>query len=140
MDYEAKMKARAAAAAALAAANPWLVPVWSVKGGALIAAAKNIRIELARAFPGVKFSIKSRRFSMGDAIDVSWTDGPNSRQVDEIIDRYSAGSFDGMQDLYTYERSEAIRQKMREEFACGFEREHEDPDDFHDDDQPDTED
>lgn len=35
---------------------------------------------------------------------------------------------------------EAIRQKMREEFACGFEREHEDPDDFHDDDQPDTED
>lgn len=105
MDYEAKMKARAAAAAALAAANPWLVPVSSVKGGALIAAAKNIRIELARAFPGVKFSIKSRRFGMGDAIDVSWTDGPNSRRVDEIIDRYSAGSFDGMQDLYTYERS-----------------------------------
>jgi hypothetical protein len=52
----------------------------------------------------VKFSIKSRRFSMGDAIDVSWIDGPTSKQVDEIIDRYSAGDFNGMEDLYEYSR------------------------------------
>jgi len=105
MDYKAKQAAEAAGVAALVACNPHLVPAASCKGGALIAASKNIRIELALAFPGVKFSIKSRRFSMGDAIDVSWVDGPCSVQVDEIIDRYSAGKFDGMDDSYTYSRS-----------------------------------
>lgn len=105
MDYKASQMARAAAAAALQAANPHLVAVGSVKGGSLIAAAKNIKIELGLAFPGVKFSIKSRRFSMGDAIDVSWIDGPQSKQVDEIINRYSAGSFNGMEDLYEYSRN-----------------------------------
>lgn len=104
MDYKAKQAAEASAVAALVACNPHLVPAASCKGGSLIAAAKNIRIELGLAFPGVKFSIKSRRFSMGDAIDVSWIDGPTSAQVDEIIDRYSAGSFNGMDDSYTYSR------------------------------------
>lgn len=104
MDYKAKQAAEASAVAALVACNPHLVPAASCNGGSLIAAAKNIRIELGLAFPGVKFSIKSRRFSMGDAIDVSWLDGPVSSQVDEIIDRYSAGSFNGMEDLYEYRR------------------------------------
>jgi hypothetical protein len=69
-----------------------------------VAAAKNIRTELQRAFPGIKFGVKSRRFAGGDAIDVSWTDGPTTGQVDMIVDRYSAGSFDGMTDSYSYER------------------------------------
>lgn len=103
-DWKAKEAARAAVAKALQAANPHLVPIGG-KVDSLQAAAKNIRIELARAFPGVKFSVKSRRFSMGDAIDVRWTDGPNGKQVDEIIDRYAAGSFSGYDDLYTYSRS-----------------------------------
>ncbi len=102
-DWKASVAAKKVAADALAAANPHLVSV-AKEGDSLRAAAKNIRIELARAFPGVKFSVKSRRFSGGDAIDVSWVDGPVSKQVDEIIDRYSAGSFDGMQDLYEYSR------------------------------------
>lgn len=104
-DYKAKQMARAAAAAALQAANPHLVPISACKGGSLIAASKNMKVELGLAFPGVKFSIKTRRFSGGDAIDVSWIDGPTSKQVDEIIDRYSAGSFDGMTDCYNYGRN-----------------------------------
>lgn len=105
VDYKASQMARAAAAAALQAANPHLVPISACKGGSLIAASKNMKVELALAFPGVKFSIKTRRFSGGDAIDVSWTDGPTSKQVDEIIDRYSAGSFNGMEDIYNYSRN-----------------------------------
>jgi hypothetical protein len=104
MDWKAKQAAEAVGVAALVASNPHLVPAASCKGGSLIAATKNIKIELGLAFPGVKFSIKSRRFSMGDAIDVSWVDGPVSSQVDEIIGRYSAGSFNGMEDLYEYSR------------------------------------
>jgi hypothetical protein len=96
-DWKAKEAARAAAAAALAAANPHLITI-AKEGDALRAAAKNMRIELARAFPGVKFSVKSRRFSMGDAIDVKWTDGPDGKAVDAIIDKYESGTFDAMTD------------------------------------------
>jgi hypothetical protein len=95
---------RAIASAQLTAAHPYLVPV-NAKCNSLVAAGKNIRIELARAFPGVKFSVTSSRFSGGNSIRVSWTDGPNSSQVDSIINRYSAGSFDGMTDCYNYEHS-----------------------------------
>ncbi len=103
-DWKAKQAARASMASALQAANPHLVAI-SGKVDGLQAAAKNIRIELARAFPGIRFSVKSRRFSMGDAIDVRWTDGPMGSQVDAIIQRYKAGSFDGMDDSYSYVHS-----------------------------------
>jgi len=103
-DFKAKEAARASTAAALAAAFPHLVPIGG-KVDPLNAAAKNIRIELKLAFPGIKFSVKSSRFSMGDSIDVSWTDGPNCAQVNAIVCRYKAGSFDGMTDCYEYSRS-----------------------------------
>ena len=54
--WRAKKLARQSVAAALQAANPHLVPVGSVKGGSLVAAAKNARAELKAAFPGVKSS------------------------------------------------------------------------------------
>lgn len=100
-DWKAKEAARAAAAKALQAANPHLIPK---NGDGLVTAAKNVRIELKRAFPGVKFSVKTRRFSGGDAMDVRWTDGPVTKQVDAIVGKYAAGSFNGMDDSYTYVR------------------------------------
>ena len=103
-DWKAKQAAKAAAASALQAANPHLVPV-SEKNNSLIAAAKNARIELARAFPDVKFSVKTKRFSGGTSMDVSWTDGPTSGQVEAIVDKYAAGSFYGMTDSYDYAQS-----------------------------------
>lgn len=103
-DWKAKEAARAVAANALRAANPHLWPA-NCKGGSLMAAAKNIRLELAAAFPGVKFSVKSSRYSGGDSIDVKWSDGPNCDQVNEIIGKYQAGHFDGMVDCYEYQRS-----------------------------------
>jgi len=39
---------------------------------------------------------------MGDAIRIHWTDGPTTRQVDAIANKYKAGSFDGMEDIYNY--------------------------------------
>lgn len=69
---------------------------------ARVIAAKNIRIELKEAFPCIKFSVKTKSFSMGNDINVSWTNGPTAKQIDAIIQKYSAGSFDGMVDLYSY--------------------------------------
>lgn len=70
-------------------------------GGAAFAAA-NLRTQLKRTFPGVKFSVRSSVYSGGDSISVRWTDGPTSKEVEALADRYEAGSFDGMEDLYTY--------------------------------------
>jgi len=100
-DYQAKQAARKMLAQTLQATHPHLVPVNGQC--ACVTAAKNIRIELKRAFPAVKFSVKTRKFSGGDAIDVSWVDGPTTGMVDAIIDRYQSGSFDGMTDCYNYE-------------------------------------
>ncbi len=81
--------------------KPKLVP-----GDGCVNAAKNIRIELKAAFPAVKFSVRSESFSMGNAIRIHWTDGPTTKQVKEITDKYQAGSFDGMIDLYSYEHTD----------------------------------
>lgn len=68
-------------------------------------AAKNIRKELSIKFPGVKFSVTSESFSMGDSVDIRWTDGPTSSEVDSIVGKYKDGSFDGMVDMYNYDHS-----------------------------------
>lgn len=100
-DWQAKQAARKFAAEQLQLAHPQLAPA----GDPLTTAAKNIRLELRAAFPGVKFSVKTSRFAGGDSIDVRWIDGPTSSQVEAIANRYAAGSFDGMTDSYNYERS-----------------------------------
>lgn len=63
-------------------------------------AAKEIRKELKTAFPAVKFSIKSSNFSMGDSVNIDWVDGPTSKEVATITDKYQYGRFNGMEDLY----------------------------------------
>jgi hypothetical protein len=71
------------------------------------AAAKVLRAELKAAFPGVKFTVRSRNFSGGDALDIGWTDGPAYDAVNAIAGRFQEGSFDGSIDLYTYSKAEA---------------------------------
>lgn len=60
--------------------------------------AKMIRQALKEAFPEVKFSVRSERYSMGASIDISWTDGPLTRQVDEVVKIFAGATFDGMDD------------------------------------------
>lgn len=64
--------------------------------------AKNLRIELKKVFPSVKFSVKSQSYSGGDNINVHWTDGPLTEDVEKIGNKYQEGSFDGMEDIYNY--------------------------------------
>lgn len=99
-NHQARQSMRASIAKGLQSANPHLIP-----GQTCVVAAKNIRVELKKAFPKVKFSVKSESFSGGNAIRVSWTDGPTSAQVEEVADKYRAGRFDGMTDCYDYEFS-----------------------------------
>lgn len=85
--------------------HPQLVSPETVKGGSLIAAAKNLRAQLRARWPGVKFSVRTDRYAGGSSLDVRWTDGPTVDQVDAIAKRYRAGSFDGMTDCYEFSRN-----------------------------------
>jgi hypothetical protein len=64
--------------------------------------AKMIRKELKNSFPEIKFSVRSSAFSMCTSVDIEWTDGPASCQVDEVVKKYQYGHFDGMNDTYEY--------------------------------------
>lgn len=65
-------------------------------------AAKLIRAELKKAFPNVKFSVRSNNYAGGDSVYVRWTDGPVRDAVAKITGKYQYGHFDGMIDLYEY--------------------------------------
>lgn len=61
--------------------------------------AKLVRKSLKAVFPDVVFSVRSKTYSGGASIDVSWTDGPRTRKVEAIAKRFEGASFDGMIDL-----------------------------------------
>jgi hypothetical protein len=60
--------------------------------------AKLIRQALKEAFPDVKFGVRSSVYSGGASINVRWTDGPNTRQVEAVAKIFEGGYFDGMTD------------------------------------------
>ena len=60
--------------------------------------AKLIRKALRESFPGVKFSVRSDRYSGGSSINVSWTDGPTGKQVERVAGAFQGSYFDGMID------------------------------------------
>ncbi len=64
----------------------------------LVETAKLIRRHLALAFPGQKFTVRTERFSMGTAANVSWIDGPTVAQVEAVTDPFAFGGFDGTVD------------------------------------------
>jgi len=53
-----------------------------------IVVGNNIRTELRRNFPGVKFKVRYSSFSGGDDYHISWEDGPTTDKVDKIVDKY----------------------------------------------------
>lgn len=69
------------------------------------AATKNIKKELAQAFPGVKFSVRRRHYT---AIDIDWDNGPTTKEVEAITSKYQEGSFDGMTDCYEYSKDDSF--------------------------------
>jgi len=70
-------------------------------------AAQAIREELKANFKGIKFSVTSEGYSMGDHVNVSWQDGPTTDQVEAITGKYQAGHFNGMEDIYEYDKNPA---------------------------------
>lgn len=61
--------------------------------------AKRVRADLKGAWPGTKFSVRTRN---GSTICVDWTDGPRETAVETLLAKYEHGYFDGMDDSYHY--------------------------------------
>lgn len=55
--------------------------------GSGVLATQNIRIELKRAFPGVRFSVRKSGYG---TVNVRWVDGPSLVKVDELLGKYQA--------------------------------------------------
>lgn len=81
--------------------NPHLAPIEPGEYASAAFVAKNVRRDLKKAFPGVKFGVTSER----STINVRWNDGPTSESVRDLITRYETGYFDGMTDCYVSEPS-----------------------------------
>lgn len=75
--------------------------------------AKLIRAALKAAFPKITFSVKSKSYSGGSSINVSWTDGPITKEVEAITNTFQGASFDGMTDLKSYHDSDLNGEKVR---------------------------
>ena len=58
-----------------------------------------VRQALKQAFPAVKFSVRSKSYAGGASINVQWTDGPRTKRVGPIIERFEGKQFDGMIDF-----------------------------------------
>lgn len=63
-------------------------------------AAKEIRQVLKMAFPGQKFEVKSKNYSGGDSINISYVNGPTQKEVERYVRDFEYGKFDGMTDMY----------------------------------------
>lgn len=58
---------------------------------------RNIRTELKRNFPGVKFSVRKESY---DCYRIGWCDGPTTEQVDDIVGKYKTSTFDAYTDYH----------------------------------------
>jgi len=88
--------------------NPHLKPVdeenpWRNQ---LRLGSSNMKQELKRAFPNIKFSVRSQSYSMGCNIRVDWILGPTVREVNAIVNKYQYCHFDGMTDMEEYVRGD----------------------------------
>jgi len=68
---------------------------------------KLVRAALKKAFPGVKFSVRSESYSMGQSVRVSWPKaaGLSRKVVDEVAGQFEGKGFDGSIDMgYSLDR------------------------------------
>lgn len=54
---------------------------------------------------GVKFAVKTDKYSMGSSLNIDWVLGPSSKVIDGEVSRLQDGDFNGMIDMYEYRDS-----------------------------------
>lgn len=64
------------------------------------ATAAALRKALRIMFPKAKFSVTMARGTAYGWLDVNWTDGPTTDEVDQVCARFESSRFDGYDDSY----------------------------------------
>lgn len=82
--------------------------------------AKLIREALKEAFSDHRFSVRSKTYSMGASVTVSWVDGPTEARVNLVVGGFSGSSFDGMTDCKSYHTSELKGEQVHFGADCVF--------------------
>lgn len=52
-------------------------------------AAKEVRKALKHEWPAAKCSVKSKRYSGGSSVEVTWTDGPTEAAVSKVVEHFA---------------------------------------------------
>ena len=68
--------------------------------------AKKVRKALKAAFPGTRFSVRSKTYSGGSSIRVEWIDGPRKGAVQKVAGHFASATFDAMTDCKEYKSYE----------------------------------
>jgi len=92
--------------------------------------AKEIRAILKKDFPNFKFRVQISRYSMGESIDISWTDGPAYDKINRIAEQFEhidrdqvTGEILSGGNRYVHchrEYSEDVRRKAEDELWDSF--------------------
>src|SRR3990167_5266117 len=101
-EAQKKKDAKEAGLKMLPSMYPYLEPQAGSRKSGHALGASNLRKELKRAFPNTKFSVSSNSYSGGCSIDIHWTDGVTTDDVEKISNKYQYADFDGMTDSTTY--------------------------------------
>ena len=67
-----------------------------------------LRKRLKDEFPTTKFSIQSSTYSGGASIRVEWRQGPTKAAVEAVSGEFTAGTFNGMIDLFEYQKTQLL--------------------------------
>lgn len=61
-----------------------------------------IRSELKLAFPNIKFTVRSDIYTGGSSVTIDYTDAVKSDRVKAIVAKYQIGTFESIDDSYSY--------------------------------------
>lgn len=82
--------------------------------------AKEIRKELKIKFPGVKFSVRTKKYSGGSSISVSWIDFPTAAAVEEITNKYKSVRYDEYTKYFIYKDNTFMSVKPGKDYPSGY--------------------
>jgi hypothetical protein len=64
--------------------------------------AKEIRKELKKHFPTIKFTVRTSNYTGGSSIIIKWVDGVTENQVKKVVNKFRGADYDLVYDVKTY--------------------------------------
>jgi hypothetical protein len=69
---------------------------------------ESLKDAFKKDFPNTKFYVNTNKYSGGSSINVRYSDGPHSSDVEHVAKAYAGATFNGMIDLKEYVEGETV--------------------------------